>query len=133
MSKNTILWTIVIVLVIGIGIYALNKKSTETNVQQPASTSTSTQQSANGNPQAQTAAIAIKNFAFNPATVTINKGTTVIWTNQDSVAHRIKSGYGFNSNNLNPGDAYHYQFNEAGTFDYICGIHPYMHGTVIVR
>ncbi len=79
-------------------------------------------------------AIEIKNFAFKPSTITIPKGTTVIWTQHDSVSHTVTSsvGKGFDSGTLNPGDTFSWTFNDAGTFSYLCSIHPNMKGTIIV-
>lgn len=97
-----------------------------------------TQQQATGQPQTaaptQTgkAAIAIKGFAFNPSVLTVKAGTAVVWTNEDSAPHRIKSD-SFNSGNLNNGMSFEFKFNDKGTFDYVCGIHPSMKGKVIVE
>lgn len=76
--------------------------------------------------------VSIKNFAFNPAVLNINKGNTVTWTNNDSTLHRI-SGTGFQSGDLTNGQSYSFTFNTAGTYDYICGIHTYMKGQIIVK
>jgi plastocyanin len=78
-------------------------------------------------------AVSIKDFAFNPADVTVAKGTTVTWKNDDSATHRIKSGDGsFDSKDLKNGDSFDHTFDTAGTFDYICGIHPSMKGKITV-
>ncbi len=76
----------------------------------------------------------IKGFAFNPTTITISKGTTVTWTNRDSAPHTITSISGaFDSGSLSQGQTYSHTFNEAGTFEYSCTIHPSIpHGKVIV-
>ncbi len=81
-----------------------------------------------------TFSVEISGFTFNPATVTIPKGSTVIWTQRDSVAHTVTStrGMGFDSGPLNQGQTFKWTFNEAGTFEYICSIHQYMTGKVIV-
>lgn len=76
--------------------------------------------------------VSIQNFAFNPQTLTVKAGTTVIWTNSDSVTHSIKSST-FNSAGLGNGDTFKFIFNTPGTFDYSCGIHPAMTGTIIVQ
>jgi plastocyanin len=78
------------------------------------------------------AAINIENYAFNPATVTIAKGATVTWTNNDSTPHQIKSDK-FNSDLLSQGQSFSFTFAEAGTYDYSCSIHPSMTGTIIVQ
>lgn len=76
--------------------------------------------------------ISIKNFAFVPDQLNINKGEMVTWINKDSTIHRI-SGNGFQSVDLTEGQSYSFTFNNAGTYDYICGIHPSMKGKVIVK
>lgn len=77
--------------------------------------------------------IEIKGFAFNPQTITVNKGTNVTWTNKDSVAHTVKSLGNFESPVLQNGQSWSYTFNETGTFGYNCGIHPSMTGKVLVQ
>lgn len=74
----------------------------------------------------------IRNFAFTPATLTVKKGTTVTWTNADSAPHQIKSS-SFNSEILNNGQSFSYTFNDVGNFDYLCAIHPYMVGKIVVE
>jgi plastocyanin len=80
-----------------------------------------------------TDAVSITNFAFSPATVTVTAGSTVVWTNNDSVQHDITfDGGGIASSVLNQNDTFSHTFPTAGTYRYICSIHPFMHGTVIV-
>jgi plastocyanin len=79
-----------------------------------------------------TASVEIKGFAFNPASITVKKGTTVTWKQQDSAPHTI-TGTGFESGNLAKGQAFSHTFNDAGTFDYHCSLHPSMKGKVIVE
>jgi len=77
--------------------------------------------------------INISNFAFDPPSITIAPGTTVTWTNQDSVAHTVTGdNVGLASGHLAKGQSYSFTFNQAGTFTYHCSIHPTMKGTVIV-
>ena len=76
--------------------------------------------------------INIQNFAFSPATLTVKKGTTVTWTNNDSAPHQIKSAT-FNSGQLGNGQSFSFAFDTAGTFDYSCAIHPSMLGKIIVQ
>lgn len=78
--------------------------------------------------------VSISGYAFNPASLTVSTGTTVTWTNNDSVTHNITSDTGaFSSSDLGPGQTYSYTFNQAGTFAYHCSIHTSMHGTVTVK
>ncbi len=77
-------------------------------------------------------AISIKNFSFDPAVLNINKGATVIWTNNDPVPHQIKSAT-FNSDILSNSQTFSFTFNDVGSFDYSCAIHPSMTGQIIVK
>lgn len=81
---------------------------------------------------AATNAVNIQNFSFSPATLTIKNGDTVAWTNNDSAPHQIKSS-SFNSELMNKGQNFSFTFNDAGTFDYICSLHPSMTGKIIVE
>ncbi len=86
----------------------------------------------NGTPVA-TDAVTIKNFGFSPATISVTAGSTVVWTNDDSVQHDITfDGGGIVSSVLNHNDTFSHTFPTAGTYHYICSIHPFMHGTVVV-
>lgn len=116
----------VVIVIVGALIYVFYSKgysNTNTAPNNPTAT-TSTQVAPNN--------ITIQNYSFSPSTLTVKKGTTVTWTNEDSVAHSIKSAT-FSSTNLNTGDKFKYTFNNPGTYDYNCGIHPTMTGTVIVQ
>lgn len=76
----------------------------------------------------------IKGNAFSLASMTIGQGTTVRWTNGDSLAHTVTSDNGtFSSPSLSNGDSWTYTFNDLGTFDYHCSVHPMMKATIIVK
>jgi len=77
--------------------------------------------------------ILIKNFAFDPASVTVKAGSTVRWENKDSVPHRILFADGTYSQLLAASDSWSRKIDQAGTYDYACTIHPTMQGTVIVE
>ena len=79
-------------------------------------------------------AVDINNFAFTPATLTIPAGTTITWTNRDEEPHTVVSNDGstFHSPGMGTGASYTVTFTNTGTFDYVCSIHPFMHGTVVV-
>jgi plastocyanin len=76
----------------------------------------------------------ISNFTFIPANITVTNGTMVTWTNNDAVQHTVTSVTGaFDSGNINPNGTYSYTFNQSGSFEYSCTIHPSIpHGTVNV-
>ncbi len=75
--------------------------------------------------------IEISGFAFSPAEVTVAKGTTVTWTNKDSVGHTITSS-SFDSGTISSGGKFSFTFAQAGTYDYYCAIHPSMKGKITV-
>jgi plastocyanin len=80
--------------------------------------------------------ITIDGYAFHPGTLTVRAGTTVTWVNKDDDVHTIKSAGGpevFNSPALDTGTRFGFVFHRAGTYRYICSVHPYMHGVIVVR
>lgn len=78
-------------------------------------------------------AVDITDFVFAPDSVTVPVGATVTWTNRDEEPHIVAAGDGsFHSPGMGTGDTYSFTFATAGSFDYICSIHPFMHGTVVV-
>jgi len=80
------------------------------------------------------ATVKIDNFAFAPATLTITAGTTVTWKNDDDSPHRIGDKNGtFKSAALDTDDTFSHTFTVPGEYAYICTIHPYMAGTIIVK
>lgn len=80
------------------------------------------------------AQLKIDNFKFGPDKLIVTKGTEVTWTNQDDIPHSIVlTALGVRSKVLDTDKAFSYQFDKAGTFSYVCGLHPFMHGQVIVR
>jgi amicyanin len=76
----------------------------------------------------------IFNYKFDPETVTVKAGTTVVWTNKDEIPHTVASSdKSFpGSPGLDTGDSYSYTFTKAGSYDYYCTLHPFMKGKVIV-
>jgi plastocyanin len=81
-------------------------------------------------------AITIDNYTFHPAVLTVAKGTTVVWINKDDDVHTIKGKDGpetFQSPGLETGARYGFTFSRPGTYHYICTVHPYMHGAIVVR
>ncbi|MBI3639274.1 MAG: cupredoxin domain-containing protein [Thaumarchaeota archaeon] len=77
---------------------------------------------------------------FTPNSININTGTTLTFVNTDGNVHTVTSVKAgtqnpdgiFDSNMIKPGQTFSYKFDKAGTYEYICTIHPHMHGTVIV-
>lgn len=86
-----------------------------------------------------TATVDMKNIQFNPKTLTVNKGTTVTWTNSDSVGHDVTKETGpgpkFQSGtgDIGSGETYKVTFNDPGTVKYECTVHPGMTGQIVVK
>jgi plastocyanin len=77
--------------------------------------------------------VTIKNFTFLPGTTTVHVGDTISWTNQDIAPHTATAKDGsFDTGTINKGKTGSHTFTKAGTFPYICSIHPNMKGTVTV-
>jgi plastocyanin len=79
------------------------------------------------------ASVTIVDFAFSPASVTVAVGDTVTWHNTGQAPHNATANDGsFKTPDLSNGQSASHRFTTAGTFSYICTIHPNMHGTVRV-
>jgi len=78
-------------------------------------------------------AVTIKGFAFDPADLQVKVGDSVTWTNEDGATHDVSADDGsFASGDLDKGAAFSQTFTTAGSFSYICSIHPRMKATVTV-
>jgi YVTN family beta-propeller protein len=80
------------------------------------------------------ASVSIANFSFAPAALTVAVGETVRWTNDDAAPHALAFHDGVGGADLLlPGQSASRRFAGAGSYDYVCSVHPYMRGTVTVR
>ena len=80
------------------------------------------------------------NECWTPSSVTINAGDSVEWTNSDTAAHTVTGGLPadgpsgvFDSSLVLGGTQYSFAFEEAGSYDYFCMVHPWMVGSVQVN
>jgi len=106
---------------------------------QPAETAADTP-SAEAGPAKGAVAVSMKGIAFNPPDVTVKKGGTVTWTNDESVGHDVTKedgpGPDFSSGNpgaMGEGDTFAHTFDTAGEIASVCTVHPHMTGTVPVK
>lgn len=75
--------------------------------------------------------VKIENISFIPATLDINIGDTVIWTNSDLVPHTVTAkDKSFDSGTIDPGKTWKHRFKNKTKVDYICRFHPNMAATV---
>ena len=79
--------------------------------------------------------ITIRNFAFQPATLTVPAGSKVVWINRDDEPHLVVSAGGLfpASPALDTDDRYAAVLAKPGTYTYFCSIHPHMVGTIVVK
>lgn len=79
--------------------------------------------------------VAMENISFQPDELTVSAGTTVTWTNLDGVAHTTTSDDAvWDSGGLAGGGTFSFTFDEPGTFQYLCSIHPaQMRATITVE
>jgi plastocyanin len=79
----------------------------------------------------------IDNFAYEPKSLTIRRGTEVTWVNQDDAPHTVTSDEGdaLASEELGEGDEFSERFLEQGTFEYHCEVHgkDRMSGSIVVE
>jgi plastocyanin len=79
--------------------------------------------------------VRIANFEFKPQKIVVKPGTKVTWTNGDSSLHDIKDTSPLAtpvSPSMSKGDTFSITYGQPGSYSYVCGIHPYMIGSVEV-
>lgn len=80
------------------------------------------------------ATVDTKNFAYLPSEIVVAAGSTVRFTNSDSVAHTVAAVDGsVDSKDMAEGTSWSHVFAKAGTYAYYCAYHRYMKGTVVVK
>jgi plastocyanin len=93
----------------------------------PAATTTTTTTSSSGN------AVLIDKYTFGPDHLSVPLGTTVTWTNNDADEHTVVAkDNSFASPALAKGQSFSFKFDKAGSYGYLCSIHPFMVATVTV-
>jgi len=81
----------------------------------------------------------IEDICYIPSNIVVEKGKSVTWLNEDSSFHSVTSGFYpepsgfFDSGHLDPYQSYTLSFDEIGTYDYFCTLHPWMFAQVIVE
>jgi plastocyanin len=81
----------------------------------------------------------IEDICYIPSSIVTEKGKPITWVNEDSSFHTVTSGfYGeptglFDSGYLDPYQSFTLSFDESGTYDYFCTLHPWMKAQIIVE
>jgi len=76
---------------------------------------------------------------YDPQTLTVPVGTSVVWDNTDNVVHTVTSGKDatpdstFDSGLIDAGKSFKFTFSSPGKEDYFCMVHPWMVGSVQVE
>jgi plastocyanin len=87
----------------------------------------------NAEPVATTHVSMAKSYRFDPHTIEIHAGQTVTWSNDDNFTHTVHVD-GREDHEVEPGDSVSMEFDEPGTYHYVCTLHRRdMDGDVIVR
>ncbi|MFG2783309.1 plastocyanin/azurin family copper-binding protein [Streptomyces prunicolor] len=80
--------------------------------------------------------VLMKGYAFSPTALTITAGTTVTWTNEDTAPHDVKTTSGpvtVHSPMLSKGQSWSFTFTTAGSYGYVCTVHPDMTAQMVVK
>lgn len=77
----------------------------------------------------------IRELAFGPAQLTVAAGDTLVWVNHDMFPHTATAdgAAGWDTGPIPPDSSRSAVARRPGVFNYVCRVHPTMHGTVIVR
>jgi plastocyanin len=89
-----------------------------------------------GQASAASYSVAMKGYAFSPASLSVPAGSTVTWTNYDTAPHDVKTTSGplsIHSPMLNKGQSWSFTFGTAGSYGYVCTVHPDMTAGITVR
>lgn len=140
MSRGALIGVVIAILVAGGVLFALTNNSepaapTNQSTTEDHSHESSEEQDESTTEESDTKSVSIVSNAddgFAPATITIKKGETVTWTNNDDMPHTVEFD-DEESNELSRGDTFSKQFDSVGTFSYECGLHSNMTGTVVVE
>ena len=138
MKKNNtivVLSVVLVVAIVGVVSYAVSQNGSmdsSMSMSQQSGSGSST----NAADAEATDKVTIADYKFAPAAITVKKGTTVTWTNQDTVKHNVVTEDGapeaIDGKLIGKGETYSYTFNKTGTYNYFCEPHPYMKASVIV-
>ena len=83
--------------------------------------------------------VVMRNTRFQPQEISVQPGTSVVWTNEDEFGHTVTAGTRdnpsglFDSGNVPSGGSFEFTFAEPGTYEYFCSFHSGMRGTIVVE
>ena len=78
--------------------------------------------------------VVIEGTAFSPASLTVQRGDRVTWVNKDPFPHTATAqSRAFDSGSMGEGASWTWVADKAGTYDYVCALHPTMKAQLVVR
>src|SRR6476660_7279255 len=81
-----------------------------------------------------THAVRIQGMKFVPERVEVAAGDTIVWTNKDFLPHTVTAAASkIESGDLAEGKSFRLVAKKKGEIEYICRLHPVMHGVVVVK
>ena len=126
-----IIAAIIIILILALG----GNHNNNNGSRPPAGSSPGSGAATANNPAGGT--VNIRDMMFTPSQITVQKGGTVTWTNNDTTTHTVVDDLanvgGPHSGNIPTGGTYSFTFTKSGSFQYHCTIHPSMRGTIVVK
>jgi plastocyanin len=82
---------------------------------------------------AATHTVVIDGVKYEPATLAVKRGDTVVWINKDPFPHTVTAPGAFDSHAIAAGKSWKYTARKSGEFAYVCTLHPNMSGTLKVE
>jgi plastocyanin len=123
---------LIIILLVALPLIGCAGNATGTTTMAEMTTSAIVGETTSGNTGAKNEVL-IESNTFKPDSLTIKVGDTVTWINNDSYNHTVTAKTGeFDSGNMANGAKFSFTFDKEGTYDYICSIHTFMTGKIIV-
>jgi len=80
-----------------------------------------------------TQTVVIEGVKYEPETLTVKRGETVVWVNKDPFPHTVTAKGAFDSHDIAAGKSWKYTARKAGEYAYICTLHPNMKGTLRIE
>ena len=77
--------------------------------------------------------IVMEGVKFQPAELAVEHGATVVWVNKDPFPHTATARGAFDSKEIAPGKSWKWIARKAGSYDYVCTLHPGMSGKLTVK
>jgi plastocyanin len=128
--RRPVIAVIIIIVILAVAGAIIRGNNTQTSSNNNTAGNNSANQPAAGT-------VDIANMAFSPSQITVAKGGTVTWTNNDNTTHTVIDDLsnvgGPSSGDIAPGSSYSFTFAKTGSFQYHCSIHPSMRGTIVVK